>query len=64
MFTAKFKNWYAALSLLQNTHALLGNYFNPEHHPYSRLNFKLNCAATLAEWRQLLSASIQIASAF
>ena len=24
--------------------------------PYARLNFKLNRAAALAEWRQLLSA--------
>ena len=27
-----------------------------EHHLYSRTNFKLNRAAALAEWRQLLSA--------
>jgi uncharacterized protein YcaQ len=26
------------------------------HHLYSRINFKLNRAAALAEWRQLLSA--------
>tara|TARA_B100000768_G_scaffold64576_1_gene62259 strand:- start:353 stop:511 length:159 start_codon:yes stop_codon:yes gene_type:complete len=27
-----------------------------ERHLYSRINFKLNRAAALAEWRQLLSA--------
>ena len=32
------------------------NYFNQECHLYSRVNFKLNRAAALAEWRQLLSA--------
>jgi hypothetical protein len=30
---------------------------------YSRINFKLNRAAALAEWRQLLSAEIQAALA-
>jgi hypothetical protein len=29
-----------------------------ERHLYSRINFKLTHAAALAEWRQLLSASI------
>jgi len=29
-----------------------------ERHLYSRTNFILNCAAALAEWRQLLSAWI------
>ena len=29
------------------------NHFNQERHPYSRENFKLNCAAALDEWRQL-----------
>jgi len=30
--------------------------FNPERHLNSCINFKLNRAAALAEWRQLLSA--------
>ena len=34
----------------------LGGGFVLYRHFYSRLNFKLNCAAALAEWRQLLSA--------
>jgi len=37
-------------------HASIQNHFNKERHLYSRINFKLNRAATLAEWRQLLSA--------
>ena len=37
-------------------HASIQNHFNQERHLYSRTNFKLNSAATLAEWRQLLSA--------
>ena len=36
--------------------ASLQNHFNQERHLYSRLNFKLNRAAALAEWRQFLSA--------
>ena len=32
------------------------NHFNQERHFYSRDNFKLNRAAALTEWRQLLSA--------
>jgi putative transposase len=32
------------------------NHFNLDCHLYSRINFKLNRAAALAEWRQLLSA--------
>ena len=39
-----------------STHALIQNHFNQERHLYSRTNFKLNRAAALAEWRQLLSA--------
>ena len=30
-----------------------------DRHLYSRMNFKLNRAAALSEWRQLLSAQIQ-----
>ena len=37
-------------------HASIQNHFNQERHLYSRTNFKLNRAAALAEWRQLLSA--------
>jgi len=36
--------------------ASLQNHFNQERHLYSRFNFKLNRAAALAEWRQLLIA--------
>ena len=36
--------------------ASLQNHFNQERHLYSRPNFKLNRAAALAEWRQLLNA--------
>jgi putative transposase len=32
------------------------NNFNQERHPYRRENFKLNGAAALAEWRQLVIA--------
>jgi len=34
-------------------HASVHNHFNQERHLYSRDVFKLNCAAALAEWRQL-----------
>jgi len=37
-------------------HGSVHNHFNAERHLYSRLNFKLNRAAALAEWRQLCSA--------
>ena len=37
-------------------HSSVHNHFNQERHLYSRFNFKLNRAAALAEWRQLLSA--------
>ena len=41
---------------LVSVHASVHNHFNQERHLYTRLNFKLNRAAALAEWRQLLSA--------
>ena len=41
---------------LVSVHASVQNHFNQERHLYTRLNFKLNRAAALAEWRQLLSA--------
>src|SRR5210317_2640987 len=37
-------------------HSSVHNHFNQERHFYSRDNFKLNRAAALTEWRQLLSA--------
>jgi len=45
-----------ALQKFVLTHASIQNHFNKERHLYSRTNFKLNRAATLAEWCQLLSA--------
>ena len=46
----------AAFQKFAYVEASLQNHFNQERHLYSRLNFKLNRAAALAEWRQLLSA--------
>jgi putative transposase len=37
-------------------HASVSNHFNSERHLYSRLNYKLNRAAALTEWRLLCSA--------
>ena len=37
-------------------HASVHNHFNQERHLYSRVNFKLNRTAALAEWRQLGTA--------
>jgi putative transposase len=37
-------------------HAAVHNHFNQERHLYSRSNFNLNRAATLAEWRGFLAA--------
>jgi putative transposase len=37
-------------------HSSVHNHFNQERHLYSRENFKLNCAAALAEWRELSAA--------
>ena len=37
-------------------HSSVHNHFNQERHLYSRVNFKLNRTAALAEWRQLCSA--------
>ncbi len=36
-----------------SVHASVHNHFNHERHLYSRVNFKLNRTAALAEWRQL-----------
>ncbi|MDA8983739.1 IS6 family transposase [Planktomarina temperata] len=46
----------ATLQKFVSIHASVQNHFNQERHLYSRINFKLNRAAALAEWRQLLSA--------
>jgi len=45
----------ATLQKFLPVHASIQNHFNKEHHLCSRTNFKLNRAAALAEWRQLLS---------
>ena len=46
----------ATLQKFVSIHASIQNHFNQERHLYSCTNFKLNRAAALAEWRQLLSA--------
>ena len=45
----------ATLQKFVSVHASIQNHFNQERHLYSRTNYKLNRAAALAEWRQLLS---------
>ena len=45
-----------SLQKFVSVHASVQSHFNQERHLYSRINFKLNRAAALAEWRQLLSA--------
>ena len=45
-----------SLQKFVSVHASVQNHFNQERHLYSRINFKLNRAAALAEWRQLLNA--------
>ncbi|MGR3600489.1 MAG: IS6 family transposase, partial [Heliomarina sp.] len=42
-----------SLQKFASVHASVDNHFNPERHLYPRQNFKLNCAAALAEWRGL-----------
>ncbi len=44
------------LQKFASVHASVSNHFNKERHLYSRANFKLNRAAALAEWRQLLAS--------
>ena len=46
----------ATLQKFVSIHASIKNHFNQQRHLYSRINFKLNRTAALAEWRQLLSA--------
>src|SRR5210317_422373 len=45
-----------SLQKFASVHSSVHNHFNQERHFYSRDNFKLNRAAALTEWRQLLSA--------
>ena len=40
------------------THTSIYNHLNHQRHLYLRANFKLNRAAALAKWRQLLSAYV------
>ena len=40
------------------TQTSIYNHLNHQRHLYSRANFKLNRAAALAKWRQLLSAYV------
>ena len=46
----------ASLQKFVSIHASIQNRSNQDSHLYSRINFKLNRTAALAEWRQLLSA--------
>ena len=46
----------ATLQKFVSIHASIQNHFNQQRHFYSSTNFKLNRAAALAEWRQLMSA--------
>ena len=45
-----------SLQKFAGVHSSVHNHFNLERHLYSRLYFKLNRDAVLAEWRQLCSA--------
>lgn len=45
-----------SLQKFSAVHSSVHNHFNQERHLYSRVNFKLNRTAALAEWRQLCSA--------
>ena len=44
-----------SLQMFVSVHASVTNHFNLERSLSSRLNFKMNRAAALAEWRQLLA---------
>ena len=44
-----------SLQMFVSIHASVTNHFNLERSLSSRSNFKLNRAAALAEWRQLLA---------
>jgi putative transposase len=44
-----------SLQKFTSIHASVHNHFNQERHFYSRGNFKLNRAAALTEWRELLA---------
>lgn len=45
-----------SLQKFVSVQASVRNHFNSERHFYSRLDLKLNRAASLAEWRQLGTA--------
>jgi putative transposase len=45
-----------SLQKISAVHASVSNRFNQERHLYSRADFMLKRAATLAEWRQLGAA--------
>jgi len=45
-----------SLQKFASVHSSVCNHFNQERHLYSRVNFKLNRTAPLAEWRQLGAA--------
>lgn len=50
---------FLRMRTLQNfvsVYASVCNHFNQVRHLYSRADFKLNCTAALAEWRQLGAA--------
>ena len=44
------------LQKFASVHSSIHNHFNQERSLYSRSNFKLNCVAALAEWRNLCAA--------
>ena len=52
---AKFRN-AKSLRKFASIHSSIHNHFNQERHLYNRQTFRLNRAAALAEWRQLLAA--------
>lgn len=51
---AKFRN-AKSLQKFASIHASVHNHFNQERHLYNRQDFKINRAAALAEWRELVA---------
>ena len=47
--------WTQTLQKFVSAHASIQNHFNQKRHIYLRINFKLNSATALAEWRRFLS---------
>ncbi len=45
-----------SLQKFASAHSTVHSHINQERHLYTRENFKLNCAAAPAEWRQLFAA--------